>query len=556
MFQFEHIEYLLALAAVPLLILLYFFAIKQKKKTIQKIGNEALVKQLTKDYSPKKFLYKFILVTAAFIFGTIALANLRKPQGSTVINRNGIDVMIALDVSKSMLANDVSPSRLEKAKQIISKLIDNLPNDRIGIVVFAGRAYLQMPLTIDHSAAKMYLSSITTDVVPTQGTVIGDALKMCYNSFNSSEKKYKSVILISDGEDHDEGAIKTAKALASEGIMINTVGIGSPDGATIIDPETNEPKKDADGNIVVTKLNEDELRSIASDGNGIYQLFQNNNMDEITSTINAELKELGQKSITENSSTNYENYFPLFLAFALLLLSIEFFIPEIKPAKALKKLSTKTSLIIIFLFLSTRTFAQNENALIEKGNEAYKNKQYDEATNAYQKAIENDTSSQAAQYNLGNAFYKSGKTEEAEQAYDNAISKSQSAIDKANAWYNKGMALQNSKKLPESIDAFKQALRLNPDDEDARQNLQLALQQQKQQQQQQQDKQNQQQKKDQPKDKNQQPQDKNQDQQQQPKMSKQDAEEKLKALMQQEQNLQDKMKRVNVDSVDKPLKDW
>jgi tetratricopeptide (TPR) repeat protein len=559
MFQFEHIEYLLALAAVPLLILLYLFAIKQKKKTIKKIGDEALVKQLTKNYSPKKFLYKFILIIAAFIFGTVTLANLRKPNGDTVINRNGIDIMIALDVSKSMLANDVSPSRLEKAKQLISKLIDNLPNDRIGIVVFAGRAYLQMPLTIDHSAAKMYLSSITTDVVPTQGTVIGDALKMCYNSFNSSEKKYKSVILISDGEDHDEGAIKTAKALASEGIMINTVGIGSPDGATITDPQTNEPKKDADGNIVVTRLNEDELRSIAASGNGIYQLFQNNNMDEITSTINTQLKELGQKSITENSSTNYENYFPWFLAIALLLLTIEFFISEIKSVKTVKKINTKVATVIIFFCISISVQAQNENALVEKGNEAYKNKQYDEATNDYQKAVENDTSNQAAQYNLGNAFYKAGKTEEAEDAYNNAINKSQSAMDKANAWYNKGMALQNSKKLPESIDAFKQALRLNPDDEDARQNLQIALQKQKEQQQQQQDKQNKQQQKDQPKDKKQQPQDKdkNQEQQsQQPKMSKQDAEEKLKALMQQEQNLQDKMKRVNVDSVDKPLKDW
>ena len=553
MFHFQHIEYLWIFAAIPLMVLLYLFAIKQKGKTIQKIGDENLVKQLTKDYSSKKFLFKFILVAIAFIFGTLALANLRKPQGSTVINRSGIDVMIALDVSKSMLANDVSPNRLERAKQIVSKLIDKLPDDRIGLVVFAGKAYLQMPLTVDHPAAKMYLSSITTDVVPTQGTVIGDALKMCYSAFNTAEKKYKSVILISDGEDHDEGAIKMSKALAGEGVMINTVGIGSPEGSVIKDPETNEDKKDAEGNVVITKLNEDELRTIATNGNGIYQLF-NNNTDEIAAMLNGQLKELGQRSITENSSTNYENYFQWFLTVALLLLIAEFFTSEIKATKTLKQLRSKTALVIIFLFLSTTSFAQNENDLIKKGNEAYNKQQYNDAVTTYKKAIEKNPSNEIAQYNLGNALYKADKNKEAEQAFNNAINNSQTSDNKATAWYNKAMALQNDKRLPESIDAFKQALRLNPDDEDARQNLQLALQQQKQQQQQ---KQNKDQQKKQPKDQKQKDNDKDQEPKQpQSNISRQDAEEKLKALMQLEKNLKDKLRKVNAATTDKPEKDW
>jgi Ca-activated chloride channel family protein len=213
--QFQHIEYLTGLAAIPLIVFLYFLVISWKKRTIKKIGDESLVKQLIRDYSPSKFTLKFLLFTVAFTVGVIALANPRMPLGSTNVSRSGIDVMIALDVSKSMLAQDIKPDRLERARQIISKLIDRSPDDRIGLVVFAGRAYLQMPLTTDHSAAKMYLSSATPDVVPTQGTVIGDALKMCYAAFNAKEKKYKSIILISDGEDHDENAVTLSKAIGS-----------------------------------------------------------------------------------------------------------------------------------------------------------------------------------------------------------------------------------------------------------------------------------------------------------------------------------------------------
>jgi Ca-activated chloride channel family protein len=203
--------------------------------------------------------------------------------------------MIALDVSKSMLAQDVKPNRLERAKQALGKLIDKLSNDRVGIVVFAGRAYLQMPLTGDHGAAKMYLGSASTDIVPTQGTVISDALKMCYASFNTKEKKYKAVILISDGEDHDEGAFKIAQQMTEDGIVINTVGIGSPQGSTIIDELTNQEKKDVNGNTVITKLNEDELKSIAEKGNGSYQLFTN--ADELVSKLDAQLASMDQRTV-------------------------------------------------------------------------------------------------------------------------------------------------------------------------------------------------------------------------------------------------------------------
>src|SRR6185437_387668 len=269
MLHFQYIEYFIALAAVPLMIFFYFQLLKWKKKTSKKIGDASLVNELTSDYSPKKFLTKFIFFIAAFTLCVIAVAGLVTPNGNQKINRKGTDLMIALDVSKSMLAQDIQPSRLERAKQLISTLINNSPEDRVGLVIFAGRAYLQMPLTIDHEAAKMYLAAATPDDVPTQGTVISDALKMCFAAFNSNDKTFKSVLLISDGEDHDDEAIKVTKLLAKDGIMVNTIGIGSPEGSPILNPATGQYLKDDKGQTVITKLNEKELSDIAKAGHGI-----------------------------------------------------------------------------------------------------------------------------------------------------------------------------------------------------------------------------------------------------------------------------------------------
>lgn len=558
MIRFQHIEYLLALALVPVMVLVFLYVLRGKKNTIKKIGDPALVNQLIKDYSPSKFLLKFLLIVTAFIAGVIALANPRMPQGSTMVNRSGIDVMIALDVSKSMLADDIKPNRLERAKQFIAKLIDKLPNDRIGIVVFAGRAYLQMPLTTDHSAAKMYLSSATPDVVPTQGTVIGDALKMCYNAFNTKEKKYKSVVLISDGEDHDKTAEKITRAMADEGVMINTVGIGSPEGTTIIDPATGETKTDADGHPVITRLNEEELKSIAGNGNGLYQLFTNT--DETVDAMDKQLQSMGQRSITENSLVNFKNFFPWLLGLSLILLLTEFFISEVKKIAVVKKtiIKKEAAALIALLILPCLLVAQNSNTLIKNGNDAYNKKEYDVAADNYKKAADKEPANEKAQYNLGNALYKKGNADDALQAYDAAIKSTKSKNDQSASWYNKGVSLQNNKKLPECIDAYKNALKLNPADEDARFNLQKALlQQQKQQQQkEQQDKDNKKPKDDKQKDKQQQEKDQQQPKPQPSKMTKKEAEEKLKALLQQEKNLQNKLRKVDAASPNKPEKDW
>ena len=327
-FRFEHIEYLPGLALLLVPVLLFVGLLAWKRKTRQKIGEPALVNELVKGYSPLRFTIKFILFAVALGGTIIAAANLQSQGKAETVSRKGVDVMIALDVSNSMLAEDIKPNRLERAKQLITTLLDKMDNDRIGLVLFAGRAYMQMPLTTDHSAAKMYVQTAGPDAVPTQGTVIADALKISNSGFNSKERKFKAVILISDGEDHDPEALKTAQLLAQNGAMVNTVGIGSPDGVPIIDHNTNQARKDAEGNTIITKLNETELQTLSQATNGIYVHLDD--VDDAASKLMEQLATIQQKATGDKSFVNYKSFFQWFLAVALLLLLVETLIPERK----------------------------------------------------------------------------------------------------------------------------------------------------------------------------------------------------------------------------------
>jgi Ca-activated chloride channel homolog len=328
MMRFQHIEYLIGLAAIPVLLFLFWTLLRWKKRILMKMGDAGLIRQLIRSYSALKFAIKFALGILALSAIIIGAANLRKKGLSDNINRQGVDVMLLLDVSKSMLSDDIRPTRLEKAKQLLTKLLDLLPDDRVGLIFFAGRAYMQMPLTIDQRAAKMYIQDAGPDIVPTQGTVISDALRMANGSFNNKEHKYKAVILVSDGEDHDPEALKTAKMMAENGVMINTVGIGTPDGTPFIDPATHTTKKDENGQVVISKLNEAELTQIADVTNGIY--IRLNNIESALITLSQRLDGIEKKAMADSEFADFKNYFPWFLASALLLLLIEFFLSERK----------------------------------------------------------------------------------------------------------------------------------------------------------------------------------------------------------------------------------
>ena len=326
--RFQHPEYFIGIILIPLLIFLYFRLTDWKTKLAARIGDPTLVSQLVKSFSTRNFLLKFILACASVFLLVAGLANLRAKGSAENISRQGVDVMVVLDVSKSMLAQDVKPSRLDKAKQLLYRLVDRLQNDRVGLILFAGRAYMQMPLTTDHSAAKLYISEAGPDAVPTQGTVFAEALNMANSSFNRNEHKYKAVVLISDGEDHDAEALKIAKQMADDGVMINTVGIGSVEGSEIIDPETKEPKKDNKGNIVISKLNEQELAGLSDATNGIY--IHLDNLEDATITLTQRLDSIEKRALADNEFINFKNYFPWFIGLAGLLLIAELFIPERK----------------------------------------------------------------------------------------------------------------------------------------------------------------------------------------------------------------------------------
>jgi Ca-activated chloride channel family protein len=328
MLQFQHSEYLWFLFTIVIIVGLFFLAVNIRKKKLKTIGDDVLVNFQLRNFNLNAQWVKFILLLIALFVGIIGLANLQANAKTQKVKRKGIDVMIALDVSKSMLAKDESPNRLEKAKQFVSKLIDKIGNNRVGLIVFAGRAYVSVPLTVDFGALKMNLSTITPASIPSQGTVLGEAIKMARESFNPKDTKYKSIVLISDGEDHDENANNEVKKAVEEGIMINTVGIGSLNGSPIWDDELQENKKDAAGKEIISKLNENELQTIATNGEGIYA--QLNNAENAAKTMAIQINSTEKKSFGDVVFADYNSYFQYFLLLSLALITIEFFISERK----------------------------------------------------------------------------------------------------------------------------------------------------------------------------------------------------------------------------------
>ncbi len=328
MLRFQHSYHLFALALVPLFIILFTWMIYWRKKKLKKLGDEKLVMGQVLGFIPGRNTLKFALLALGFSFIAIGWANLQSADKSEKVQRKGVDVIFALDVSKSMLAKDVQPDRLTRAKQLISHIMDKMHNDRVGLIVFAGRSYMQVPLTVDYSAMKMMLQNANPDMVPTQGTVIGDAIDMAMQSFSKQERKYKSLVIISDGEDHDEQAIQKTKDAAETGVTIHTIGIGSPQGATLYDPVTKSVKLDETGNPVISKLNEDELKSIATAGHGVYYLLQNT--DQVSDKLLNELDGMEQKSLGSVVFTDYTSYFQYFLIIGFIALLIEWMLPGVK----------------------------------------------------------------------------------------------------------------------------------------------------------------------------------------------------------------------------------
>lgn len=330
MFRFAHTYYFYLAALIPVFTALLVLFLLWKRRTLDRYGDRVVIGQLMPEYSSVKSTLKFVLVMLAMLSLIFALANPQTGSRLEKVKRKGIDLMICLDVSNSMLAQDIKPDRLERAKQSISRLIDNLDGDRIGIIVFAGKAYTQLPITTDYAAAKMFTSTINTNIVAVQGTALADAIELASNSFGES-KRNRAMIIITDGEDHQGNTLEQAEAAVQKGIAIYTIGMGLPEGVPI--PQYNGNvmtgyKKDRDGQTVMTRLDETLLQQIASLGKGMY--VRANNSETGLNKILDDINKIQKTEIEEKQFSDYETRFQYFVGLALILLILDLFVFERK----------------------------------------------------------------------------------------------------------------------------------------------------------------------------------------------------------------------------------
>jgi Ca-activated chloride channel family protein len=329
MFKFQHTEFFYAFALLPLMALLVLMFIISRRRKLRKIGDEELVKSLVPYSSGRKRIVKVVLFMLGLSSLILALCNLQTGSKLTEVKREGADIIVCLDVSNSMLAQDLTPNRLTRAKYALEKMIDLLEGDRLGLVIFAGEAYVQLPITTDYAAAKMFLSSIGPGMVPVQGTNLSAAIEKASESFSSDEGKNRTIILITDGENHESEAVTAAEDAAKKGIMINTIGIGSANGVPIPLVENGVVKgyrKDKEGQTIVTRLNSALLKTIAAKANGVY--VQASQADLGLNAILDKVNELDKAQIESKMYTDYEDQFQWFLGLSLFFFFIEFLISE------------------------------------------------------------------------------------------------------------------------------------------------------------------------------------------------------------------------------------
>ena len=328
MFRFANPEYFYLFLLLPVLWGLYFYGAWKNRRNMARMGRADVLGSLMPDVSRYKRGVKFFIQQLALV---VLIFMVARPQiGSRIetVKRQGVEIMIALDVSNSMLAEDISPSRLERSKLMLSKLLDELDNDKVGLIVFAGDAYTQLPITADFVSAKMFLSNISTSMVPTQGTSIGRAIDLAMKSFTPDEAADKAIIVITDAENHEDDAVGAAKEAASQGVRVDVIGIGSPQGAPIPAGRSGEFRKDRDGNVVITKLNEQLGQEVARAGGGLYVTADNTNA--ALRALISEVRKMKKSDLESKVYTAYNEQFVWLAWIALALLLFDVFVLDTK----------------------------------------------------------------------------------------------------------------------------------------------------------------------------------------------------------------------------------
>lgn len=543
MFKFEHPYALYLLIIIPVLVGLYIFLQYQRKKKMAAYSSPELARRLTEEDSPAMHHVKFGVFLLALVCMIFAIANPQVGSSLEKGKRQGVDIMICMDISNSMLAEDIQPNRLDAAKMALSRFIDKLEGDRIGLVVFAGKAFVQLPITNDYAAAKMFINIVKPSLINEQGTDISSALDLATVSMlpeeGSDQQKQlaaltsKVILVVSDGEDHFPESIEMAQEVHKLGITIHTIGIGNTLGEPIPlrDKYGNTSyKKDSEGNTVMTRLNEEVLQDIARSGGGTYVHATNANMgfENILSKINA----MNKVELDEITFTRYDSKFqiPLILSLIFFMIEIMLFTTKSKVkqwfGQIRRQLKGKNAIllfVILFFIPNIQAQTKAELSAIRKGNDQFKtaeqfrkdamdlmakggdvNKRnadakmkkaaenYQKAEINYRKAMETTPNYDKANYNLGNSLYRQERYEEAGKSFESVANNKNSSKDlRSRAYHNYGNSLLKQEKYKESIDAYKNALKLNPKDMDTKYNLEYARKKMIQQQQQQQQNQNQ-----------------------------------------------------------------
>ena len=338
--QLDEKNYFYLLLIIPVMVVFFLLLQIWKKRIQKKFATLPLLKKLTPEKSNFKSTLKFLFLVLGITFLTIGLVNPKIGTKLETVNREGVDIVFALDVSKSMLAEDIAPNRLEKAKRLVSEIVNQLASDRIGIIAYAGQAFPQLPITTDYGAAKMFLQGMNTNMLSSQGTAIDQAVELASTYFDDKDQTNRVLFIISDGEDHSDSAtLKMVEDATEEGIRIYTIGVGKSKGAPIPIKRKGileSLKKDSQGEVVITKLNEEVLRNIAEEGNGTY--IDGSNTEEAVEFIKKELNKMDKKEFEAKQFSEYKDQFQWFLAIGAFFLFLDLFVLD-KKTKWLKNLN-------------------------------------------------------------------------------------------------------------------------------------------------------------------------------------------------------------------------
>ena len=462
--MFGNLKFLWLLWFIPMLLFFYMWANNKKNILIEKFVSKDLKDKLLMGFSPIRQKFKIFLLLIVITFSILALIRPKWGFHWEEIKRKGVDIVVALDVSKSMLAEDVSPNRLERAKREIIDLINLLQGDRLGLVAFAGTSFIQSPLTLDYGAVKIFLDDLDTDLIPVPGTAIADAIEKSIKAFDPDDGKSRVIILITDGEDHMNDPLAAAKQANEQKIKIYTIGIGAQEGAPIPDQDGGF-KKDHKGNVVLTQLDETSLQKIALETGGSYVRSVSGDLDleNIYKDIN---KTVEDKELKSGKRKRFEERYQWVLMLAFLFLILEVFISERTNRKIL-------SIFLLFFLYNHSANAFFKSDLIKDAEKNYSNGQYKEAiSNFLTKSVENPTNKEL-KFNLGNSYYKGQNYQEAYNIFNELKDASDKKMSQR-AYYNLGNTSFRLGKLEEAIEQYHKATTLDPSDKDAKFNLELA----------------------------------------------------------------------------------